>query len=146
VKGYLLDTNVISKFAPDRPAPSTALVNWMREKGETDELFLSVMTIAEIRKGIKSLGRRGSTKKAANLQRWFDGILSTFDDRILFMDVAIALAAGEIEDLATSVGHAPGLGDVIIAATAQANGLIVVTENIRHFQPLGIGVEAPLRD
>jgi predicted nucleic acid-binding protein len=146
MKGYLLDTNVISKFAPDRPKPSSALVAWMREKGEADELFVSVVTIAEIHKGIKRLQRRGAAAKAAAIQRWFDGIVSTFEDRILFMDVAIALAAGEIEDQAIGAGHSPGLGDVIIAATARTGDLIVVTENLRYFQPLGVRLESPVED
>ena len=143
MKGYLLDTNIISKFAPERPAASPALAGWMHEKGEADELFLSVMTIAEIRKGIRGLERRGANTKAAGLQRWFDGMLAIFADRILVIDTAIALAAGEIEDHALGAGHDPGLADVIIAATAKVHDLVMVTENRRCFQPLGIPVEAP---
>ncbi|MGC4002188.1 MAG: type II toxin-antitoxin system VapC family toxin [Pirellulales bacterium] len=134
----------MSKFAPERSAPPDTLAIWMHEKGEIDELFLSVMTVAEIRRGIRGLERRGAKAKAASLQRWFDGLLSIFADRILDMDTAIALAAGEIEDHALGAGHDPGLADVIIAATARVHDLVVVTENTRHFQPLGIPVQAPV--
>lgn len=144
MSGYLLDTNVISKFAPDRPLPAEELKAWMREQGAADMLYLSAMTLAEIEKGIRSLQRRGSADKAGRLRRWLEGIISSFDDRILPMDIAVALAAGDIEDEAAAQGRHPGLGDVIIAATAKSRGLTVVTENIRHFEPLGGPVERPV--
>lgn len=143
MSGYLLDTNVISKFAPDKPAPPIALVQWMRVQGAADTLFLSAMTIAEIEKGIRNLQRRGSSEKSARLRQWLDGIISSFDDRILPMDTAVAKFAGEIEGDAIGQGRHPGLGDVIIAATAKSFGLAVVTENKRHFEPLGVAVELP---
>jgi toxin FitB len=144
VSGYILDTNVISKFAPDRPAPAEELKAWMREQGEADLLYLSAMTLAEIEKAIRSLQRRGSTEKASRLRQWLEGIIASFDDRILPMDIAVALAAGGIEDEAAVQGRHPGLGDVIIAATAKSRGLTVVTENIRHFEPLGGAAERPV--
>jgi predicted nucleic acid-binding protein len=142
----LLDTNVISKFAPNKPEPSKALVQWMTDKGAADELFISVITLAEIQVGIKELERRGASAKAVDLKHWFDGIVSMFDDRILSMDTAVALAAGDIQALARGTEHDPGLADVIIAASARANDLVVVTENIRHFQPLGVAVQFPEGD
>ena len=143
MSGYLLDTNVVSKFAPGKPALSEDLKEWMRVQGAADALFLSAMTIAEIEKGIRSLQRRGATDKSQLLRQWLDGIISSFDDRILPMDIAVALAAGEIEDEAIGQGRHPGLGDVIIAATAKSFDLTVVTENMRHFEPLGVEVELP---
>ena len=56
---YLLDTNIISKFAPGRPPSSTAARAWFHEQGEADALFLSAITIAEAEKGVRSLYRRG---------------------------------------------------------------------------------------
>lgn len=143
MSGYLLDTNVISKFAPDKPAPPVALTGWMREQGAADRLFLSAMTIAEIEKGIRNLERRGASEKSARLHQWLEGIVSSFDDCILPMDITVARIAGAIEDEAAGRGRHPGLGDVIIAATAKAHGLTVVTENIRHFEPLDVVVELP---
>ncbi|WP_426240234.1 type II toxin-antitoxin system VapC family toxin [Pararhizobium sp. DWP1-1-3] len=143
MSGYLLDTNVISKFAPDKPAPSVALIAWMREQGAEGRLFLSAMTIAEIEKGIRNLERRGASEKSARLRQWLEGIVSSFDDCILPMDIAVARVAGAIEDEADGRGRHPGLGDVIIAATAKLHGLTVVTENVRHFEPLDVMVELP---
>lgn len=59
------------------------------------------------------------------------------------MDIVVALTVGEIEDEAVGKGRHPGLGDVIIAATAKSFDLIVVAENIQHFEPLGVAVELP---
>lgn len=143
MSSYLLDTNVISKFAPERPMPAPELITWMHEQGAADALFLSVMTIAEIQKGIRGLQRRGSNEKSARLQQWLQGIISSFDDRILPMTTTVALVAGDIEAEAASSGRHPGLGDIIIAATANVYDLTVVTENVRHFEALGINFSRP---
>lgn len=143
MSGYLLDTNVISKFAPDKPSPPGELIAWMRAQGAVEALFLSAMTIAEIEKGIRILQRRGSLERATRLRIWLDGILSFFDDRILSMDIAVALIVGEMEDAITGKGRNPGLGDIIIAATAKTFGLTVITENIRHFEYMDVTVELP---
>lgn len=59
------------------------------------------------------------------------------------MDAVVARIAGALEDEAESKGRSPGLSDIIIAATARAYGLTVVTENIRHFEPLDVPVDLP---
>lgn len=144
MSGYLLDTSVLSRFAPGRPDVSPKLRKWMREKGASDLLFVSAMTIAEIEKGVRKLERQGTSARTEQLRRWLEGILSTFDDRILPMDTAVAVVVGAIDDAAASRGRSPGLADVIIAATAQAYGHIVVTDNVRHFEELGVPFERPL--
>lgn len=144
MSGYLLDTSVLSRFAPGRPDVSQDLRNWMREKGADDSLFISAMTIAEIEKGVRKLERQGVTARTEQLRRWLDGILSIFEDRIVPMDAAVATQVGAIDDAATSRGRSPGLADVIIAATAQVHGHIVVTDNVRHFDELGVPFERPL--
>lgn len=143
MNGYLLDTNIISRFAPDRALPSQAVRRWFHNEGAADMLFLSSMTIAEIEKGMRSLHRRGGTERAQRLSVWLDRIVEQFADRILPMDVVVARIAGALEDEATSRGRSPGLGDVIIAATARAYGLTVVTENLRHFEVLDVKAELP---
>lgn len=62
MSGYLLDTNIISKIAPDRGAPNDRVRAWFHEQGEADMLFLSAVTIAEIEKGMRSLHRRGGSR------------------------------------------------------------------------------------
>ena len=140
---YLLDTNIISKFAPDKNPPSTAVRDWFHQQGAANALFLSAMTVAEVEKGLRSLHRRGGFERAKRLSLWLDFITTTFDDRILPMDAVVARIAGAMEDEARGKGQSPGLGDIIIAATARAYNLTIVTENLRHFEPLNVAVDLP---
>lgn len=141
--GYLLDTNIISKLAPGKAPPSEAGRAWFHEQGEAGTLFLSALSIAEIERGARSLYRRGGIERAKRLYVWLDTIVSSFGDRILGMDSVVARIVGALEDEAESKGRHPGLGDVIIAATARAYDLTVITENVRHFKPLDVSVEFP---
>ncbi|CAN7200980.1 type II toxin-antitoxin system VapC family toxin [Rhizobium sp. LjRoot254] len=144
MSGFLLDTNVVSKFAPGRPDVPAELQDWMRSQGALGRLFISSMTVAEISSGLRRLQRKGATAKAAALSAWLDGIISTFEDQILAMDLNVALLVGQMEDEVIAKGFDPGLADIIIAATAKAHGLTVVTENIRHFAPFDTACEQPL--
>jgi len=144
VNAYLLDTKIIGKFAPDKVQPSAEVREWFHEQGAADALFLSAMTVAEIERGLRSLHRRGGFERAKRLSLWLDFITSTFDDRILPMDTVVARIAGFMEDEAKGKGQTPGLGDIIIAATARAYDLTVVTENLRHFEPLNVAVDLPI--
>ena len=141
--GFLLDTNIISKFAPGKTTPSDTVKAWFHEQGEADALYLSAMTISEIEKGMRSLHRRGGADRAMRLNAWLDFIVESFGDRILNVDPVVARIAGVLEDEAESKGRHPGLGDVVIAATARAYDLIVITENLKHFMPLGVPVDLP---
>ncbi|MGO7321873.1 type II toxin-antitoxin system VapC family toxin [Rhizobium ruizarguesonis] len=140
---YLLDTNIISKFAPGKVAPSDPVRAWFHEQGEADSLFLSALSVAEIEKGMRSLHRRGGIERAKRLSAWLDFITDSFGDRILPMDTVVARIVGVLDDDAESHGRHPGLGDLIIAATARAYDLTVITENLRHFQPLDVAVDLP---
>lgn len=140
---YLLDTNIISKFAPDKAPPSEAVRAWFHEQGEADALFLSAMSVSEIEKGMRNLHRRGGVERAKRLAAWLDFVTESFGDRILPMDTVVARIAGALEDEAERKGHNPGLGDIIIAATARAYDLTVITENSRHFRPLNVAVDLP---
>lgn len=143
MSGFLLDTNVISKFAPDKPAPSAALQTWMIEQGAVDALYLSAMTISEVERGLRQLHRKGAMARSLRLHQWLESIVNMFDDRILSFDTMVARVAGAMQDAAIANGRHPGQADVIIAATAEAYGLTVITENVRHFDPLGVKVELP---
>jgi toxin FitB len=137
---YLVDTNVISAAAPARPVPS-ALVEWMDV--HSNFLFLSVVTLAEIEDGIAKARREGATRKSSDLALWLEAVLHLYSDRILAFDVAAARIAGVIADRARGQGHAPGLADIIIAATARHHGLTILSRNTRHFEPLGVAVLDP---
>ena len=106
-------------------------------------IFLSVVTIHEIEKGIALLERKGATAKAAGLRAWLSGLIATYDDKILGLDASTAAIAGRLEAKAIGEGYDPGMADAVIAGIAEAHDLIVVTRNARHFVPFGVGVSSP---
>ncbi len=138
--GYLIDTNVISSAAPARPVPA-GLVAWM--DAQSENLFLSAVTVAEIEDGIAKLRREGASRKSEDLAAWLEAVLHLYGDRILAFDTATARIAGELSDLARGQGQSPGLADIIIAATAQRNSLTVLTRNLKDFAPLGVAALDP---
>ncbi len=137
---YLVDTNVISARVPSR-VPLPDLASWMDTN--SDRLFLSVVTIAEIEDGIAKAKRAGATRKSRDLNAWLETVLHLYATRILPFDLATARLAGTLSDHARSQGGAPGFADIMIAATAQWHGLTILTRNLRHFEPLGVPVHDP---
>jgi toxin FitB len=137
---YLVDTNVISTHAPSRSA-LPALIAWMDH--HSAQLYVSTVTIAEIEDGIAKARREGAMRKAADLDAWLETLLHLYDERILAFDIATARTAGMLSDRARGQGQAPGFADIIIAATAFQRGLIVLSRNLKHFEPLGVRVLDP---
>lgn len=123
---------------------SDGLAQWLHVQAAQDALFLSVVTIHEISKGITLLKRKGANAKAERLAIWLDTVRLDFNDRILLFDAETATLAGELEADALSRGFGPGMADAMIAATAKLNGLTVVTKNLRHFKAFDIDVISPL--
>lgn len=134
--GYLLDTNVISAFAPERPAPPTEFSIWLEAR--SDRLFLSVISIVEIEAGIKKLHRIGRRARAETLAVWIDRLLENYSERILAFDLAAGRIAGAITDQTRASGANPGFADIAIAATARYHDLLLLTANERHFQSTGV--------
>ena len=116
---YLVDTNVLSELRKKGRANQSA-VGWLRER-DPEELYLSVLTVGELRRGAARIRRRDPTNAEA-LDRWVTQIGERFGDRILVVDHAIAEQWGEI------TAH-PTLPDVdgLLAATALVHDLVVVT-------------------
>jgi predicted nucleic acid-binding protein len=141
VTGWLIDTSVLSAFAPERPSLQPAQAAWFEERASA--LFLSTITAMEIETGIAKLRRAGSTHKLEALRLWFDEILRQYAERVLPFDLAAAQRAGALNDTAQAGGRHPGLADIAIAAIAQVHELVVLTTNIRHFEPLGVSVLNP---
>lgn len=137
---YLVDTNVISAGAPAKAAVPIDLVGWMDRN--SDRLFLSVITIAEIEDGIAKVRREGGHRKAAQLAEWLETLLHLYGARILGIDLAIARVIGHLSDHARCRGQAPGFADLAIAATARSRGLVVLTRNMRHF----VSIDVPAQD
>ncbi|MDQ8757474.1 PIN domain-containing protein [Sphingosinicella sp. LHD-64] len=130
---YLLDTNIISNVT--KPAPSPELLTWMAERIDTD-LFVATLTIAEIRRGVLELpdGRR-----KRDLESWFagpDGPQMLFAGRVLPFDEKAALAWARIMAEGRAAGRPRSALDMIIAAVADANGCVIVTDNEKHFADL----------
>ena len=143
--GWLLDTNVVSQLAPakdGRPKVEHRLSEWIVRN--TDTLFLSAITVVEVVAGIQKLRRAGGSLRASDLQTWFDRIVALHGERILPVDAEVGKVAGLLADQARAKGRNPGLSDILIAATAQAHGRGLMTNNTKHFEPLGLNV--PLLD
>ena len=143
MNGYLLDTDVVSMLAPARNRASPAFLDWLERMDAAGRVFLSVVTIHEIEKGIALLGHKGATAKAANLRAWLAGLVATYDDKIIAIDTTAAAMAGRLEARAVSTGHDPGMADAMIAGCAQAHDLVILTRNARHFQAFGVAVQSP---
>lgn len=139
---YLLDTSVLSAFAPDKPILPPAFVGWLRDR--TDRLFLPAVAVAETEAGICKLRRQGAAARADRLSAWLDAVLGGYGDRVLPLDATAARVAGRLSDAVLARGHDPGFADVAIAAIATARGLLVLTRNLRHFAVLGVPHADPL--
>lgn len=131
---FIVDTNVISALAPSKQGKSAPIVEWLDKA--SPQLFMSVISAAEIKSGIAKAEREGATTKAQRLNDWWDSIEYLYAKKILAFDLQCAHAAGQILDRARA--HDPGFEDIAIAATASVHGLTVLTRNIRHFRPLGV--------
>lgn len=138
---FLVDTNVISATAPTQREKREVLAAWMDR--HSDSLFLSVVTVAEVVDGIEKARRTGAVRKADHLTAWIDTVIHLYSERILAFDVAVARIAGELSDRARGRGRAPGLADLVIAATASHHELTILTRNTIDFVNLGVRVHDP---
>jgi predicted nucleic acid-binding protein len=126
---FLLDTNLVSEWTKPRPNPG--VVSWLADADE-DRVFISVVTIAELRHGVERLaiGRRRK-----RLNEWIEGgLLFRFDERILPIDAATADAWGRIVAHREGLGRPIGTMDAFIAATAQVHKLTLATRNQTDFE------------
>jgi predicted nucleic acid-binding protein len=140
VTRYLLDTNIISNVV--KPRPSATLLSWMAVQRDED-LFISSLTVAEIRRGILEKPRG---RKRDALDVWFsgpDGPQSLFAGRILAFDDSAGLIWARLMADGKTAGKPRSGLDMIIAAVAAANDCLVVTDNERHYE--GAKVINPIR-
>ncbi len=138
---YLLDTNIISNLT--KPAPSRFLTEWLAEQYD-DTLFISSLSIAEIQVGILS---SPTGKKRQELEAWFrgpQGPLTYFMGRVLPFDDTAALAWAILIAQGRNAGRPRSAFDMMIAAVAQANKCIIVTDNEKDFA--GLEILNPMRD
>lgn len=137
---YLLDTNIISNIAKQQP--SAALIEWMAEQTDED-LFIASLTIAEIRRGILE---KPAGKRRGQLEAWFagpEGPQALFTGRVLPFDEKASLVWARLMSDGKAKGRPRSALDTIIAAIAEANDCVVVTDNEKDFA--GIKILNPLR-
>ena len=125
---FLLDTNAVSEWVKQRPNPG--LIRWM-ESADEDRLFLSVISLAELRHGVE---RMAVGARRSRLEQWLrDELPLRFEGRILAIDASIAEAWGRIVSRSEALGRPIGAMDAFLSATSEIYRLTLVTRNVSHF-------------
>jgi toxin FitB len=128
---FLLDTSVVSEWV--KPQPNAGLAHWTQSVDE-DSIFLSVISLTELRYGID---RMASGKRHSRLDEWLRSELPVrFEGRILPVNPSIGDACGRIIRRAEALGRRIELMDAFLAATAEVHSLTLVTRNVHHFTVL----------
>jgi predicted nucleic acid-binding protein len=128
---FLLDTNAVSEWV--KPWPNPGLIRWM-ESADEDQVFLSVITLAELRYGVE---RMPAGARRSRLEQWLcDELPLRFENRILSVDNHIAEAWGRTVSRSEALGRPMGAMDAFLSATAEVHRLTLVTRNISHFPML----------
>jgi predicted nucleic acid-binding protein len=131
---YLLDTNVISET---RKIRADGGVMAFLSAADEAELYLSVLTLGELRKGVEAK-RRTDPHAADQLGAWVDGIETSFADRVLGIDITAARRWGEL-----SAARSLPVIDTLIAATAISRNLTLITRNTRDVASTGVTIVDP---
>ena len=125
---FLLDTNAVSEWVKPRPNPG--VIRWM-ESADEDRVFLSVISLAELRYGVE---RIPPGARRARLDQWLrDELPLRFEGRILSVNDKIAEAWGRTVSRSEAMGHPIGAMDAFLSATAEVHRLTLVTRNVSDF-------------
>jgi predicted nucleic acid-binding protein len=138
VSGFLLDTNIVSELV--KPKPEANVTEWVEN---TDEslLYLSVLTLGEIRRGIAALPQ---SRRRATLEAWLDKDLrARFEGRILVIDQEVADRWGLLTSAARNSGMVLPVIDGLLAATALEHNLTLVTRDTGQIPSMGVAVFNP---
>jgi toxin FitB len=128
---YLLDTNAVSEWV--KPRPNAGLIRWM-EAADEDRVFLSVISLAELRYGVE---RMAEGARRTRLEQWLrDELPVRFEGRILSVDNKIAEAWGRTVARCEALGRPMGAMDAFLAAIADVHYLTLVTRNVSDFPTL----------
>jgi predicted nucleic acid-binding protein len=128
---FLLDTNAVSEWVKPRPNPG--LIRWM-EAADEDRVFLSVISLAELRYGVE---RMAAGARRNRLEGWLRHELPLrFEGRILSVDNRIAEAWGRTVSRSEALGRPMGAMDAFLSATAETHRLTLVTRNVSDFPVL----------
>jgi predicted nucleic acid-binding protein len=135
---FLLDTTVVSEWM--KPAPNSGVIRWLAEVDE-DRVFLSVITLAELRFGTERLA---SGARKSRLETWLrEELPLRFEGRLLIIEAAIADTWGRLVSKCSAVGRPMGVMDAFFAATAEIHALTLVTRNVSDFTASGIPILNP---
>ena len=128
---FLADTNVVSEWV--KPSPNPGVVAWLADTDE-DQVFLSVVTLTELRYGIERMPRG---QRHNRLSMWLENELPIrFEGRILTIDESVADACGKLVARSEAAGRPIEALDAFIAATAEVYQLTLVTRNTAHFHSI----------
>jgi len=135
---FLLDTNIVSEWV--KPVPNPRVVRWLNEVDE-DQVFLSVASLAEIRRGIELMD---PGKRRDRLTDWLTRELpARFERRVLDIDSRVAETWGVVMARGQKAGLNVGSLDAFFAATVEVYRLTLVTRNVQHFEKLGVPLFNP---
>jgi len=135
---FLLDTNVVSEWT--KPRPDAGVVAWLAEADE-DRIFISVITIAELRHGIERLP---AGARRDRLDTWLtEQVPQRFEERLLAVDAETANAWGHVMAQGQAAGRPPSTMDAFIAATVLRHDMTLVTHNVSDFEALGVRLVNP---
>lgn len=135
---YLVDTDVISEARKGEKANAGVRTFFQTASLDNTPLFLSAITIGELRQGVEIIRYRGDGIQAARLERWLDRVTNDYADAILPFDEETAHIWGRLR-----VPHPENPLDKQIAATALSYDLIVVSRNSGHYEPTGVRLINP---
>lgn len=135
---YLIDTDVISEVRKGGKANRGVQAFFSDASRDSVDLYLSVVTIGELRQGVERMRHRGDDTQAKRLGNWLRQVTTTYAESILPFDEETAHIWGRLR-----VPNPENPLDKQIAATALIHGLIVVTRNTEHFAPTGVRLLNP---
>ena len=135
---FLLDTCVISELVKRRP--NASVMEWLGRQ-DPESLYLSYITVGELKKGI---AKRGGDARAKALERWLQTeVIGMYADRILPVENAVAQEWGRICGEAERIGRKYPAIDALIAATAVVHGMKLVTRNVEDMAGMGVPILNP---
>lgn len=137
MSGFLLDTVTVSELR--RPELNRPVEKWL-ELNESADLYLSVMTLGELRKGI---ARLDAGPRRTDLEQWFGQIRARYAGSTLDIDVDVAMLWGTLLSPFKRTGRLEPTVDALIAATALVHNLTIVTRNVRDFEEFGVATVNP---
>jgi len=138
---YLVDTNVISEARKKSKANKGVRAFFKQAIVDEAQLFISVVTVGELRRGVELIRYRGDVRQANQLEKWLEALLTEYQDHILDINQDIAQLWGRLR-----VPHAENVLDKQIASTALIYELTVVTRNHKDFIKTGVRVQNPFTE